>query len=82
MSKLYEAWPGATLQITFLACKEHILSVALNIVIASQVWARGIPKKDTPQFPSRKDISMPWFLRNKLACGVLFLCPTSFGIDM
>jgi hypothetical protein len=24
-----------------------MLSVALNIVIASQVWARGIAKKDT-----------------------------------
>jgi hypothetical protein len=38
------------LQITFLACKEHILSGALNIVIASQVWARGIAKKDIPLF--------------------------------
>jgi hypothetical protein len=42
------------LQITFLACKEHILSGALNIVIASQVWARGIGKKDIPLFPAKK----------------------------
>jgi len=39
---------------TFLACKEHILSGALNIVIASQVWARGIAKKDISLFPAKK----------------------------
>jgi len=50
LSKHNKACPGATLQITFLACKEHMLSGALNIVIASQVWARGIAKKDIPLF--------------------------------
>jgi len=47
-SKLNKACPGATLHITFVACKEHMLSVGLNIGIASQVWARGIAKKDIP----------------------------------
>ena len=50
LSKHNKACPGATLHITFLACKEHMLSVALTIVIASQVWARGIAKKDIPLF--------------------------------
>jgi hypothetical protein len=70
LSKHDKACPGATLQITFRACKEHILSGALNIVIASQVWARGIAKKDIPLFlkmhcfsakgnTAKKDIPMP-----------------------
>jgi hypothetical protein len=68
------------LQITFLACKEHILSGALNIVIASQVWARGIAKKDISLFlrciaSRKKDIQQkktppcPW-ISNKYLFGL------------
>jgi hypothetical protein len=49
-SKHHKACPGATLHITFLAGKEHILSVALNRGIESQVWAGGIAKKDISLF--------------------------------
>jgi hypothetical protein len=42
------AFANAGLQITFLPCKEHMLSVASNRGIVSQVCAKGIAKKRYP----------------------------------